>query len=596
VDPRQQLTTSIATCLLSAVMVFLVVFYIKRSLPLLYDNNRRLTLLAVIVLLSVVGLKVGSALLGISAQGGQLGYVGMMSVAAAGMLVSVMLDMNLALLIVALLSVQSGILMNHEIRFTVLTLMSSLIGITCVRSCRRTNNLPATAGWLAVGNLGMVWLLGMLFSDTRMELLFASVWAIGTAGLTTFLFWFGLLALEKPFGILTHTALLEMSAFDRPLLQQLCAVAPGTYAHSMMVGTLAEAAAQSIGADALLCRVAGYYHDIGKINRPDFFVENQRQENIHGRLSPSLSALIIIAHVRDGIEMAREHRLPTEIRDIIAQHHGTTLISYFYHQALTDNAVSGSVPPGLEARFRYPGPKPQTAESAVVMLADSVEAAARCIDKPDQDSLQALISGIVRGKIEDGQLDACPLTFHDVKLISEAFLHVLMAMNHGRIKYPTVAPRSGSGQPMEVVRADLRPEAPPRALAQPQESLQDLAEMAIDGAASSASNLGSEASREIAAHLSLGRGRSTITPLPINRDEHENSNEHADTLDRERAAQVTLTETAVVTRPRAIPLLQSEVVYGHYSTEQPDASCADGADDASDATPAAQGRNGTGRD
>jgi cyclic-di-AMP phosphodiesterase PgpH len=481
VNPQQELTTNAAICLLAVVMVFLVVYYIKRSLPALYHDNRKLTLLAVIVLLSVIGLKTGAILFGLSVPGGQLGYMGMMSVAAAGMLVSVMLDMQLALLIVALLSVQSGILMNHEIRFTVLTLMSSLMGIICVPGCRRTNNLPVTAAWLALGNVGMVCLLGLLFSDTRVELLQASGWAIGTAGLTVFLYWFGLLVLEKPFGILTHTALLELSAFDRPLLQQLCAVAPGTYAHSMMVGTLAEAAAQAIGADALLCRVSGYYHDIGKMNRPDFFVENQRQENVHGRLSPSLSALIIIAHVRDGIELAKEHRLPVEIRDIIDQHHGTTLISYFYHQALTDNGGSEVAPAGLEARFRYPGPKPQTSEAAIVMLADSVEAAARSLDKPDQESLQAIIHNIVRGKIEDGQLDACPLTFHDVKLISDAFLHVLKAMNHGRIKYPREAPRTGSGQPMEVVRADLRPEPAPHALTP--SLLRDMPEMAVDGIA-----------------------------------------------------------------------------------------------------------------
>src|SRR5207302_6158761 len=135
----------------------------------------------------------------------------------------------------------------------------------------------------------------------------------------TFLFWFGVIVFEKPFGILTHTTLLEMSAFDRPLLKQLCALAPGTYAHSMMVGTLAEAGAQAIGADALLCRVGGYYHDLGKMRRPEFFVENQRNGNVHGRLSPSLSALIITAHVRDGLEIARENRLPREICNIIVE-------------------------------------------------------------------------------------------------------------------------------------------------------------------------------------------------------------------------------------------------------------------------------------
>ena len=459
-DPRQEVTTGVAICVLAGVMVMLVAYYIARMLPALYADTRRLALLSVIVLFSVAGLKVGATLLGLQFSGWQLGYLGMMSVAAAGMLVSVLLDVHLAMLIVALLSIQSGIIMNHEIRFSVMTLLSSLVGIASVAHVRRKTNLLQTTAALALCNVGLVWLLGLLFNDRVRELLTGSAWGAGVAPFATFLFWFGVLALEKPFGILTHTTLLEMSAFDRPLLQRLCAVAPGTYAHSIMVGTLAEAGAQAVGAEALLCRVAGYYHDIGKMNRPDFFIENQRADNVHGRLSPSLSALIITAHVRDGVEMAKQERLPDEIRDIIAQHHGTTLISYFYRQALADNGCGECVPPGMEERFRYPGPKPQTRESAIVMLADSVEAAARCVDKPNQEKLEALIGGIVRGKIEDGQLDQCPLTFADVKTISDAFLHVLRAMMHGRIDYPKDAPRTATGKPMEVSRADLRPEAP----------------------------------------------------------------------------------------------------------------------------------------
>ena len=460
IDPRQELTTGVAICVLAAVMVLVVSFYIARLLPNLYKDTRRLALLSLVVLLSVVGLKVGATLLGLQFAVWQLGYLGMMSVTAAGMLVSVLLDMHLAMLIVALLAIQSGMIMNHEIRFSVMTLLSGLVGIASVSQARHKANLLATTAALALSNVGLVWLLGLLFNDGLRELLTGSAWAMGVAPFATFLFWFGVLALEKPFGILTHTSLLEMSAFDRPLLKQLCAVAPGTYAHSMMVGTLAEAGAQAIHADALLCRVGGYYHDIGKMNRPDFFIENQRADNVHCRLSPSLSALIITAHVRDGVTMAKQHRLPDEIRDIIAQHHGTTLISFFYRQALADNGGSDSLPPGMEERFRYPGPKPQTREAAIVMLADSVEAAARCIDKPNQEKIEALITSITRGKIEDGQLDECPLTFRDVKAISDAFLHVLQAMMHGRIDYPKESPRTATGQPMEVVRADLRPEAP----------------------------------------------------------------------------------------------------------------------------------------
>ena len=457
-DPRLSLMTGFAVCALAAAMALLVALTIARTLPKLYADTRRLTLLSVIVLLSVFGLKMGSTLLGLQFSSGQLGYLGMMSVAAAGMLVCVLLDTHLAVLIVALLSVQYGLIMNHEIRYTVMTLMSSLVGIASVVSSRRKVNLLNTLGALAAANIVLVWLLGLLLNDTLHELLTGTIWGVGSAAFATFLFWFGVLVLEKPFGILTHATLLELSAFDRPLLQQLCAIAPGTYAHSMMVGTLAEAGAQAVNANPLLARVGGYYHDIGKMKRPDFFVENQRLENVHGRLSPSLSALIITAHVRDGVDMAREHRLPNEIRDIVAQHHGTTLIRYFYHQALADCNGPDGIPPGLEASFRYPGPCPQSREAAIVMLADSIEAAARCLTQPTPERLKSQIDNIVRDKIEDGQLDDCRLTFLDVKRISEAFLHVLMAMNHGRIDYPATIPNA-TGKPMEVSRPDLRPEA-----------------------------------------------------------------------------------------------------------------------------------------
>jgi putative nucleotidyltransferase with HDIG domain len=513
-NPRLEITSGAAICILAAVMVLLVVVAIARTLPVLYADTRRMALLSLIVLLSVFGLKVGGTMLGLQFSSGQLGYLGMMSVAAAGMLVCVLLDRHLAVWIVALLSALSGLIMNHEIRYTVMTLMSSLVGILCVGGERRKINLPVVTAILAAANVGMVWLLGLLLNETVRELVSGTLWGVGSAAFALFLFWFGILMMERPFGILTHSALLELSAFDRPLLRQLCAVAPGTYAHSMMVGTLAEAGAQAVGADTLLARVGGYYHDIGKMKRPDFFVENQRRDNVHGRLSPSLSALIITAHVRDGLDIAKENRLPNEIRDMIAQHHGTTLIRYFYYQALSDiEAGDETAPPGLEERFRYPGPKPQTREAAIIMLADSIEAAARCLEKPNTERLEALIQNIVRDKIEDGQLDECDLTFQDVRRISDAFLHVLTAMMHGRIDYPEREPRNAIGSPMEVVRADLRPEPPALQLpfetppgATPEER------RALEFGASN--NPDSEASRQIAAHLALEQEQISVVAFP----------------------------------------------------------------------------------
>lgn len=566
-NPQLELTTGLAVCVLAAAMVLLVVLFIARTLPALYTDHRRLALLAVIVLLSIFGLKVGATMLGLSFAGGQPGYLGMMSVAAAGMLVSVLLDMHLAVLVVALLAVQSGLIMNHEIRFTVMTLMSSLVGIVSVGSVRSKNNLLRTTAALAGANLCLVWLLGLLLRDSLPELATGSVWAVGAAAFATFLFWFGVLALEKPFGILTHTTLLEMSATDQPLLKQLCAVAPGTYAHSMMVGTLAEAGAQAIGADPLLCRVGGYYHDIGKMKRPEFFVENQRRENVHGRLSASLSALIITAHVRDGVEMAQAHRLPQEIRDIIAQHHGTTLIRYFYHQALADCGGSDEAPPGLEERFRYPGPRPQTREAAIVMLADTVEAAARCLDKPNPERLEALIDSLLRDKIEDGQFDECVLTFKDLKGISEAFLHVLAAMLHGRIDYPEEAPRGGSGMPMEVVRADLRPEPAGLRLTRPEVETPLISLPADqDGEPDPDMRTGCEN----AAHLQTSRP--SETPDVLEGDHAASSLSHVSG----ESAYAAQTDRDLSMRPmRPFDFVEPEVLYGRLPVELPDASVAD---------------------
>lgn len=438
VDPNQELATTVAICLLCAMMVLLVAYYISRNLPDLYGDVRRLSLLVAMVGLGILALKVGSNLFGLEISGGQPGYLGLAGITATGMLIAALLDPHLALLIVALLSVQSGILMNHEVRFTVMTLLSSLVGIAGVQGTRRQSQsrLPALVAALGLADIGMAWLLGLLFADTPKEMLQSSFWALGAAFLAVFLYWMGALLLERPFGLLTTARLMELSASDNPLLRRLCAAAPGTYAHSMLVGNLGEAAGRAIGADAHLCRIGGYYHDIGKINQPDFFVENQTKENVHGRLSPSLSALIIIAHVREGIAMGRAAKLPKEICDIIAQHHGTTLISYFYHRALADNGIGeGPAPPGLEERFRYPGPKPLTREAAIILLADSVEATVRSRERLTPESLYHVINEIIREKIEDRQLDESPLTFRDVRLISEAFHQVLQGNIHRRIDY-----------------------------------------------------------------------------------------------------------------------------------------------------------------
>jgi putative nucleotidyltransferase with HDIG domain len=259
-------------------------------------------------------------------------------------------------------------------------------------------------------------------------------WA-GVGGLLAAVFAAGaILFLERPLRIVTEVRLLELSSANEPILKRLALEAPGTYASSIGVANLAEAAADAIGADALLVRVGAYYHDIGKLKRPYYFIENQQgAANPHHRLTPNLSARVIISHVKDGLELAEEIGLPTEVRDFIAQHHGTTLAEYFYERALQEAGPGEEV---LEAPFRYPGPRPRSREAGILMLADTVEAASRTLGNPTLDSIRTMVHNLVRHKIDDAQLDECTLTFADVRAIEDVFARALYATFHQRIRYP----------------------------------------------------------------------------------------------------------------------------------------------------------------
>jgi len=239
--------------------------------------------------------------------------------------------------------------------------------------------------------------------------------------------------LESIFGVTTAITLLELSNPNHPLMRQMLLKAPGTYYHSMMVSNLAEAAAESVSADPLLTRVGSFYHDIGKLKRPYFFSENQLSgENPHSKLSPNLSTLIIGAHPGDGVELGRKHRLPEAILDIAVQHHGTGMISFFYQQAL-ENSDREEV---FAEKFRYEGPKPQSKEAAIIMLADAVEAGVRSLSKPSGNRVETMIRRMVKEKLEDGQLDQCDLTLKEIDQIAETFVYIMSGIYHSRIEYP----------------------------------------------------------------------------------------------------------------------------------------------------------------
>ena len=236
---------------------------------------------------------------------------------------------------------------------------------------------------------------------------------------------------ERTFNILTRFKLLELGDLSHPLLRDLSVKTPGTFYHSMMVATLSEAAADAVGADSIFTRVACYYHDIGKMKRPKFYVENQEGGvNPHNAISPFLSALIIAAHTKEGAELGKEYKIPKEIRDIMYEHQGTTLLAYFYNKA---KQIDENV---QEEDFRYPGPKPKTKESAIIMLADSIEAAVRSLDEKTPVTIEAMIRKIIAGKMDDGQLSDADLTFKEIETIIKVFIKTLMGIHHVRIKYP----------------------------------------------------------------------------------------------------------------------------------------------------------------
>ena len=240
---------------------------------------------------------------------------------------------------------------------------------------------------------------------------------------------------ERTFDITTDLTLLELSDTNRPILKKLSMRAPGTFNHVLQVANLAEAAAAAVGANALLTRVGALYHDIGKIVKPEYFVENQRPDsNPHDALKPRMSALIIASHVKEGLDLGRDENLPKEVLQFIPMHHGTTRIEYFYRRAL--DLTQSKDADVSESDFRYPGPVPNSKETGILMLADSVEAASRSLENPNHKRLESLIDGLVEARREDGQLDDTDLTFKDLKVIKETLLNALLGIYHVRVKYP----------------------------------------------------------------------------------------------------------------------------------------------------------------
>jgi hypothetical protein len=315
-------------------------------------------------------------------------------------------------------------------------LASGLVGAWSVRLIRRRTHFYESLVFIAAGNMLAIGGLALVQLWSWSEVAAALGWGFGSAAVAVFLAMGFLPLLEWASGRTTDLTLLELADLNRPLLKQLLVEAPGTYHHSIIVGNLAESAAEGIGANSLLARVGAYYHDIGKLRRPEFFAENQRQGgNPHDSLPPQASARIISRHVEDGVEMARMAGLPEVVVDVVREHHGTTRLSFFWHKAAGDGPGAGAA----ASDFVYPGPRPRTKETAVVMLADSVEAASRVMRDPSPEALREMVKRIVEMKLDENQFDEADLTFHDLAVVQERLVGVLVGIHHQRIDYPTLS-------------------------------------------------------------------------------------------------------------------------------------------------------------
>ena len=354
------------------------------------------------------------------------------------MTIAIAYHRELALLMSALVALVYTISHGYGLsEFVTLTATAFVASLLCgqIRSRTRLVHIGLFAAAVAFPTtIGIGTITGQPLSAA---LFLEGVWFAGGA-LLAGLFMTALLPfLEQWFGIQTDISLLELSDANHPLLKQLVQRAPGTYNHSINVASISEAAAESIDANGLLCRVAAYFHDIGKLRKPEYFIENQGVDgNKHDDLVPTMSTLVIIAHVKDGAEMARKNHLPQRIVDIIEQHHGTTLVEYFYQQATRQNEENVDSPDIEEADFRYPGPKPQSKEAAVMMLSDAVESASRALREPTPARLEGLVENISKRKLDDGQFDECSLTLQQLRTIEKSLIKSLNAMYHARVKYP----------------------------------------------------------------------------------------------------------------------------------------------------------------
>lgn len=411
--------------ILTLIFLTIISIYLRFYQPRVLLNTSKLTLVGVLFVL-ILGLAK------VITYSPLPSYV--IPTAIASILTAMLIGPRLAIVVTIALSIFAGVIAGDKLNVATVSFIGGIVGIFSIQGARRRSQILITGCLVGIANFLSICAIELLHGLKYIVFLKEAFWGI-INGLGSAIIVTGVLPIfEYLFNMVTNVSLLELSDLNHPLLKGMVIKAPGTYHHSLIVGNLAEAACGSIKANALLARVGSYFHDIGKTEKAEYFSENQigTAKKKHDKLTPSMSSLIITNHVKDGVELARKYKLNQAIIDFIEQHHGTSLIFYFYQRAL-EKLEDSEIP--SEEGFRYPGPKPQTKETAVVLLADSVEAASRALSEPTPARIKGLVRKIINNKFIDNQLDQCELTLKDLEVISETFTRILMGIFHSRVEY-----------------------------------------------------------------------------------------------------------------------------------------------------------------
>jgi len=428
-------------------LLVIYILFLKDHAKLTNNHNKNLAFIASILVIFLLMAKLSIPMANLSmpiATSASQGLPSSMSsvpifmgipLPAGAMTICFFLGFEIALFFAIALSLLTALLFSTSLQVFIFFFLSSVVGAFYIKECKERKDFIVGGFKLAVFNIFIIFAISIYSADQPQAVTILKEIALAfSGGIVAGIISAGLTPLiEMFFGYTTEIKLLEFANLDQPIMKRLMIEAPGTYNHSVIVATLAEAAASAIGASSLKAKVCAYYHDIGKLGQPQYFIENQANgKNKHDKISPSMSALILIKHVKKGVELAEENKLSIEVIDGIKQHHGTTLIKYFYNKQINQKGEEQVD----EANFRYPGPKPQTREAGIVMLSDVVEAAMKTLERPTPARIQGKVKDLINSIFADGQLDECELTLKDLHEIAKHFNTILTGIYHSRIEYP----------------------------------------------------------------------------------------------------------------------------------------------------------------